>query len=129
MHDLGALGVHLLGVELFLLLAQRVQLAEGLVRSGFRLGKQALGLGLAAAAGVLLCLFHLRAEFTRLARVFLALGIETVDLRFLLFELLSLLLQLREHIFKMDALAVHLRLGLFDDGLRKPQSLRNGKGI
>ena len=101
----------------------RDRLAEGLIRSGFRLGKQALGLGLAAAAGVLLCLFHLRAEFTRLARVFLALGIETVDLRFLLFELLSLLLQLREHIFKMDALAVHLRLGLFDDGLRKSQSL------
>ena len=32
--------------ELFLLLAQRVQLAEGLVRSGFRLGKQALGPGI-----------------------------------------------------------------------------------
>ena len=80
MHDLGALGVHLLGVELFLLLAQRVQLAEGLVRGGFCLGKQALGLGFAAAARVLLRALHLRAEFARLARVLFALGIEPVDL-------------------------------------------------
>ena len=82
MHDLGALGVHLLGVELFLLLAQRVELAECVVRDGLGLSQKALGLGFAAASRVLLCALHLRAEFARLARVLLALGVKAVDLGF-----------------------------------------------
>ena len=82
MHDLGALGVHLLGVELFLLLAQRIELAERVVRDGLGLSQKALGLGFAAASRVLLRALHLRAELARLARVLLALGVKTVDLGF-----------------------------------------------
>ena len=81
-HDLGALGVHLLGIELFLLLAQRVELAERVVRDGLGLSQKALGLGFAATSRVLLRALHLRAEFARLARVLLALGVKAVDLGF-----------------------------------------------
>ena len=82
MHDLGALGVHLLGIELFLLLAQRVELAERVVRDGLGLSQKALGLGFALAAGVLLGALHLGAELTGTARVLLALGVKAVDLGF-----------------------------------------------
>ena len=112
-----------------LLAAQLVELGEDGVDLRLRLADDALGLGFALAAGVLLGLFHLLAEGARLARVLLALLPETVGLALRALKPLALLLELRQHVLEADGLAVHLRAGGLDHVLIKTEAARDGEGV
>ena len=127
----GGLGVvELLEVDLLLLLAaQLVQLGENFVGLGLGLAHDALGLGLALGAGVVLGFFHLLPEGPGLSGVLLPLTPQAIRLGLGLLQPLALLLQLGQHVLEADGVAVHLGLGVGDNALVQSQPPGDGEGV
>ena len=123
----------LVGVEgafrFCLLLPHLFQFRKHSVRSGAGVPQDALGFGLAPAAGVFLGPLHLLPELPRLAGVLFPLAVQPVCLLLPLFQCLPLFFQLGQHILKPHAVPAHLGLRVRNHLVRQAQPPGDGKGV